>query len=197
MLALPRGAAASLLRQNWPRRVGGCLLPPPRSTPPHAPAASASTCAAGAASPNPSSNPSSICISPLDHPPPALAAALPHLKEELTRFDPALPIEAASTPPSSWFTSQGFHDLEMASVFRSSPVAAGSALQIPSPGDYFTGNIGRQHPFIVLRDHEGRVRAFYNVCRHKVRGVAVYVYIRVPVCLATSILRCALADRPY
>jgi choline monooxygenase len=90
------------------------------------------------------------------------------LKEELARFDPALPIEAASTPPSSWFTDRGFHDLEMASVFRSSPLAVGSALQIPDAGDYFTGNIGRQHPFIVVRDHERRVRGFYNVCRHKV-----------------------------
>lgn len=55
----------------------------------------------------------------------------------------------------------------MASVFRDHPLAVGSALQILAPGDYFTGSIGRQHPFVVVRDEERRVRAFYNVCRHK------------------------------
>lgn len=63
-------------------------------------AAAASTCsaaaaAAGSATPNPTAH-------PLDQPTESLAAALLHLRRELGRFDPALPIEQASTPPSSW-----------------------------------------------------------------------------------------------
>jgi hypothetical protein len=129
-----------------------------------------STCAAGNSSTTTTTTTTTTTIpnhSPLDHPPPSLAAALPHLQWEVGRFDPTLPIESAATPPSSWFTDRAIHDLEMASVFREHPLAVGSALQIPAAGDYFTGNIGRRHPFIVLRDQEGAVRAFYNVCRHK------------------------------
>lgn len=111
---------------------------------------------------------STSATSPLDYPPPSLAAALPQLKQHLAGFDPAVPIEAAHTPPSAWFTDPTIYHLEMASVFHDSPLVVGSALQILAPGDYFTGSIGRQHPFVVLRDEDGRVRAFYNVCRHKV-----------------------------
>lgn len=65
----------------------------------HAAAAAASTtCTAAAAATGP--NPTSI--HPLDDPTGSLAAALPHLQREVGRFDPALPIERASTPPSSW-----------------------------------------------------------------------------------------------
>lgn len=78
-----------------------------------------------------------------------------------------------SNHPTTRFTDRAIHDLELASVFRDHPLAVGSALQIPDPGDYFTGNIGRAHPFIVLRDQDRRVRAFYNVCRHKVGCVCL------------------------
>ena len=38
--------------------------------------------------------------------------------------------------------------------------------RIPRPGDYFLQGIGTES-IIVLRDHSGDVRAFYNVCRHR------------------------------
>jgi len=89
-----------------------------------------------------------------------------YLKRELARFDPDVPIELASTPPASWFTDPAFHTLEMASIFSDNPLCVGSTLQIPLPGDYFCGQVG-SHPFIVLREASGNVKAFYNVCRHK------------------------------
>lgn len=54
----------------------------------------------------------------------------------------------------------------MASVFTDNPLCVGSTLQVPRIGDYFCGQVGT-HPFIVLRDTTGEVKAFYNVCRHK------------------------------
>ncbi len=38
--------------------------------------------------------------------------------------------------------------------------------QLPHAGDYLTGTAGSQ-PVLVLRDEEGRLRAFRNVCRHR------------------------------
>jgi len=87
------------------------------------------------------------------------------LQRELSRFDASLPIESAWTPPASWYQEPEFLRLERDAVFRDSWQAVGRVDQVRNPGDYFTGCLV-DLPYVVLRDDQGTLRAFHNVCRH-------------------------------
>lgn len=87
------------------------------------------------------------------------------VRAELSRFDPSLPIESAWTPPASWYLSPAILEHERARVFLNSWQAVGRVDQVSRPGDYFTGCL-LDLPYVVLRDQDGTLRAFHNVCRH-------------------------------
>ena len=55
---------------------------------------------------------------------------------------------------------------ERAALFGDHPVAVGHVAQLPEPGSWFTHD-HTPVPLLVTRDHEGRIRAFANVCRHR------------------------------
>jgi phenylpropionate dioxygenase-like ring-hydroxylating dioxygenase large terminal subunit/AcrR family transcriptional regulator len=59
-----------------------------------------------------------------------------------------------------------FHALEMESVFRSHWLLLGHASEAPRPGDYLTLDLGDERVF-AIRGHDGLLRAFHNVCRHR------------------------------
>ncbi len=70
--------------------------------------------------------------------------------------------------PASRYTSQEWFALEQERVFRG-PVwlLAGHGSRVAQPGDYFTFQTGPQGSVLVVRNREGRLRAFHNVCRHR------------------------------
>jgi len=86
------------------------------------------------------------------------------VRQEVDRFDPAVPIERALTPPASWYTEPRFFEHERATVFRRTWQPAGRLDQLQNPGDYVAGEFAGE-PFVVVRDGEA-LRAFFNVCRH-------------------------------
>src|SRR4051794_26398197 len=57
-------------------------------------------------------------------------------------------------------------ELEEERIFSRSWQLVTHVARIPNPGDYPTGRAGSQ-PVLVLRDEEGTLRAFRNVCRHR------------------------------
>ena len=87
------------------------------------------------------------------------------------QFDPSTPVEAAATPPASWYTDPAVLAAEKRQVFEKMWIAVGRSDQVASAGSYFTGDLVG-NPYIVLRDESGELRAMHNVCRHHAAVVA-------------------------
>jgi choline monooxygenase len=92
------------------------------------------------------------------------------LKEKLGTFDPTLPLERARTIPSAWYFDPEIYALECRAVFGGAWQCAGRTDQVSEPGSFFTIEIAGE-PVLVVRDEQGTLRAFHNVCRHKAAQV--------------------------
>jgi choline monooxygenase len=57
-------------------------------------------------------------------------------------------------------------EVEQRQIFARTWQLAGHISQLPEPGSYITAQAGVE-PVLVLRDDEGALRAFKNVCRHR------------------------------
>lgn len=77
----------------------------------------------------------------------------------------------ATTPgPVDEYFDADRHRREVDTLFRDYPLIVGHTSQVSAPGDFFThDNTGV--PILVVRDHDGVLKAFMNVCRH--RGAVV------------------------
>jgi Rieske 2Fe-2S family protein len=80
--------------------------------------------------------------------------------------------KGARTLPQIYYTSDAVFQRELERIFSERWLFAGHVNQIPEAGDFFLFAIGKES-LIVVRDRQGQVRAFYNVCRH--RGARVCV----------------------
>src|SRR4051812_13794992 len=92
------------------------------------------------------------------------------LLDKLRLFDPDLPLERAHTLPSSWYFDPEIDRAERRTVFGGTWQVAGRAGQVAEPGSFCTTDIAGE-PVLVVRDAEGVLRAFANVCRHRAARV--------------------------
>ena len=76
------------------------------------------------------------------------------------------PLERAATIPSTWYTDPRFHDLDREAVFAPAWHYLGAAERVARPGEAICGTVAGE-PVMAVRDREGVLRAFYNVCRHR------------------------------
>jgi phenylpropionate dioxygenase-like ring-hydroxylating dioxygenase large terminal subunit len=71
--------------------------------------------------------------------------------------------------PAARYTDAAFLALEREHVFEASWLFAAHAGELPDPGDFVLldafDRIG--HPLFLVRGEDGRIRAFYNACRHR------------------------------
>lgn len=86
------------------------------------------------------------------------------VQSEISRWDPSVPVESATTPPSSWFLDPDIYQLERRAVFGRSWICVGRADQVQKTGDYFSGVVAGE-PYVVVKDGD-KLRGFFNVCRH-------------------------------
>ena len=71
-----------------------------------------------------------------------------------------------STLPSSWYLQDSYYQLEREHIFMREWVCVGREEQLPSAGDHQVLDLYGES-ILLLRNQEGMLRAFYNVCRHR------------------------------
>jgi len=72
----------------------------------------------------------------------------------------------AMTLPGRYYTDETVFHAEIERIFLQRWLYAGRLSQLPANGSYFLYTVDKEN-VIVLRDEQGAVRAFYNVCRHR------------------------------
>ena len=68
--------------------------------------------------------------------------------------------------PVDAYTSQEWFEREQRDLFGKSWGFAGMAEDISEPGEYLCVSIGAW-PIIVIRDEQGDLKAYHNICRHR------------------------------
>jgi choline monooxygenase len=94
----------------------------------------------------------------------------PTVREIINLYNPANPLEKASTIPAPWYRDQRLEKLERAAVFSATWQAVGRVDQISEKGRFFTADVAGE-PVVVVRGEDDLLRAFYNVCRHHAAAV--------------------------
>jgi choline monooxygenase len=93
--------------------------------------------------------------------------SLDHIIES---YDPNAPLAEASTIPASWYTDEQVFELEKQVVFSRSWQVAARLDQPGEPGRYVTAEIAGE-PIVIVRGSDGKLRGFFNVCRHHAAAV--------------------------
>ena len=96
-----------------------------------------------------------------------MSQSLPNSSE----FDVNAPIESARVPPAVWYADERYHQLDAQRVLIPNWQVVAHRQQLLEPGAYQAGCTASQ-PWVVVRDQQGELRAFANVCRHNGTPVA-------------------------
>ena len=92
------------------------------------------------------------------------------VQDILNLYNPANPLEQASTIPAPWYRDPRIAELERESVFSVSWLVVGRVDQVRDRGQFFRADVASE-PIVVVRGDDARLRAFYNVCRHHAAAV--------------------------
>lgn len=70
------------------------------------------------------------------------------------------------TLPSSWYLQDKYYQLEKEHIFFRDWVCVGREEELPNPGDHSVLDLYGES-ILLIRNREGALKAFYNVCRHR------------------------------
>ncbi|MEQ9328220.1 MAG: aromatic ring-hydroxylating dioxygenase subunit alpha [Rhodospirillales bacterium] len=65
-----------------------------------------------------------------------------------------------------FYVDEAFHQIDLEMIWYREWLFVGHDCELPKPGHFFTVQIG-DYPVVIVRDKDGRVRAFHNSCRHR------------------------------
>ena len=89
-----------------------------------------------------------------------------HNPIDALRKSVSVPFEQARAMPPEVYHSEVFADAEIEKIFKKDWFCVGRATSLAKVGDYVTCELAEQ-PIVVLRDRDEALRAFSNVCRHR------------------------------
>jgi choline monooxygenase len=89
----------------------------------------------------------------------------------LSDYAPVSDLASASTLPSRWYTEPEFLKVEKEKIFWKTWQPVGRLDMVLRPGDYFACEVTGE-PLVVTRGLDNRLRAYFNVCRHRGGPVA-------------------------
>jgi Rieske 2Fe-2S family protein len=76
------------------------------------------------------------------------------------------PIQASHTLPACHYTDPATFGREIERFFAARWLAVGRDEEVAGPGDYFVRTVAGES-VVILRDDQGEIRSFFNVCRHR------------------------------
>jgi choline monooxygenase len=88
----------------------------------------------------------------------------------LSLYDETAALKDAHTIPAPWYLDAGIAHMEKQRVFGGNWQAIGRTAQLTRAGDYVTAECGGE-PVVAVRGLDGKLRAFFNVCRHHAAAV--------------------------
>ncbi|KAI1859503.1 hypothetical protein JX265_009993 [Neoarthrinium moseri] len=79
--------------------------------------------------------------------------------------------DSAKQPPSrglpaSWYRSPSMFELERRAIFSRKWILLTHSIRLSQPGDYISFTYAG-FPFFLIRDRDGSINGFHNVCRHR------------------------------
>jgi len=81
--------------------------------------------------------------------------------------------------PQQFYNDEAVFKVEMEQIFYKEWLFAGITGEIPANGNFITLEIG-DNPITIIRDQNGEVRAFHNVCRHRGSKLCLVKQGKVP-----------------
>jgi choline monooxygenase len=81
-------------------------------------------------------------------------------------------LEQGRTLPLSWYTDPAVTAAEMDRIYSSTWQYIGRAADVAEAGQFVTADVAGR-PIVVVRDRDGSLNAFHNVCRHRAAKVVL------------------------
>lgn len=88
------------------------------------------------------------------------------MNSKVRQIDEPSGIAQARTLPASWYSSVEHHEAELSSIWRREWICVGDVTDMPTAGSW-KAMLAGELPVLLVRDREGVLRAFLNVCRHR------------------------------